>query len=443
MADRPTYVWSGSEWDAVADPGAVRKALVSVAGQVIASTGANTPAAVTAGTTDGHILTWDNAVATKMKWAAAPASGIPATLLDAKGDLIVASADNTAGRLPVGSGILIADPAQSLGMRWGAAVAAPTSVTVTPGFSQVSITFAGPAGAANTSGSFRMAVRINNGSWTQYLTATSPLVVTGLSAGSTVVDLAGIDVLGNIGPFVTATVTVTTLPAIGDNVYGGYYAGMIDTTRSGVILGTDASQTGRKYLLIVAPKSLEAAPGLRWRTTNAAGPTGVRTRWDGLTATVAMKNAGTVYEAATYCHDLTFPSDGGSRWYLPAIDELELLYRNLKPTTTNNSTSFWTSAAGSFPYNGAQVQFGVNPSSDPTGTAYTSTVPGRTGLALFQSGGAQAFEPTTNPYYWAATEYDAFDAWFQDFGSSGTGYQNVTSKNIAFSRVRPVRRVVL
>ena len=125
MADRPTYVWSGSEWDAVADPGAVRKALVSVAGQVIASTGANTPAAVTAGTTDGHILTWDNAVATKMKWAAAPASGIPATLLDAKGDLIVASAADTAARLAVGTNghVLTADSAASSGVKWASAPA--------------------------------------------------------------------------------------------------------------------------------------------------------------------------------------------------------------------------------------------------------------------------------------------------------------------------------
>ncbi len=36
---------------------------------------------------------------------------------------------------------------------------------------------------------------------------------------------------------------------------------------------------------------------------------------------------------AAYCRNLTFPSDGGSRWYLPAKNELELLYRNLKPTT--------------------------------------------------------------------------------------------------------------
>ena len=28
MADRPTYVWTGSDWDTIADPGAVRKSLI-------------------------------------------------------------------------------------------------------------------------------------------------------------------------------------------------------------------------------------------------------------------------------------------------------------------------------------------------------------------------------------------------------------------------------
>lgn len=58
-----------------ADIGAVAKSLINAAGQVIASTGSATPAVVTAGTTDGHVLTWDNAVSTKMKWAAPSGGG--------------------------------------------------------------------------------------------------------------------------------------------------------------------------------------------------------------------------------------------------------------------------------------------------------------------------------------------------------------------------------
>jgi len=50
-------------------------------------------------------------------------AGIPATLLDAKGDLIVASAADTAARLPVGATnghALVVDSAESLGMKWAA-----------------------------------------------------------------------------------------------------------------------------------------------------------------------------------------------------------------------------------------------------------------------------------------------------------------------------------
>ena len=385
-----------------------------------------------------------NGTAVSLGGSATIAAGIPATLLDAKGDLIVASGADSAARLPVGSGILIADPAEVLGMRWGAATAAPTNVTVTPSFGSVSISFTGPSGSSNGS-AFRMAVRINNGAWTQYLTATSPIVVTGLAAGSTIVDLAGIDVMGNIGPYVRNTVTVTTTPNIGDNVYGGYYAGLIDTTRAGSIQANDQSQTGAKYLLIVSPKSLEAGTngsnGKRWKTTNDAGPTGVQTRWNGLAATVAMKNAGSAYEAASYAHDLSFPSDGGSRWYLPALDELELVYRNLKPSTEANRTD--SRSTTGFP--GNTTTMGQNISSDPTGAVYTSSVPARTNLALFQAGGAQALESAsgTYPYYWTSTERDASNAWDQTFGDGGAGYQNFNGKTITLRRVRPVRRVVL
>jgi hypothetical protein len=56
--------------------GVVLNSLVSVAGQVIASTGANTPAVVTAGSTNGDVLTWDSTVNTKMKWAAPAGGGV-------------------------------------------------------------------------------------------------------------------------------------------------------------------------------------------------------------------------------------------------------------------------------------------------------------------------------------------------------------------------------
>jgi hypothetical protein len=233
------------------------------------------------------------------------------------------------------------------------------------------------------------------------------------------------------------------LPNIGDNVFGGYYAGLIDTTRAGAIISGDASATGLKYMLIMAPKSLELAPGTLWKTTNDAGPTGVRTRWDGLSASEAMAAAGAVYQAATYCHGLTYPGDGYSRWYLPALDELELLYRNLKPTADANYVTPTASTAGDYPYNGTTYNHGYDPASDPSGAAHTAGVPAQTGLAAFQQGGAQALEGVTNPYYWAATEVNATYAWFQYAGGGAAGNQGSNSKNTTGVRVRPVRRVVL
>lgn len=54
-------------------------------------------------------------------------SGIPATLLDAKGDLIVASAADTAARLGAGANgtVLTADSAEALGVKWGTALTNP------------------------------------------------------------------------------------------------------------------------------------------------------------------------------------------------------------------------------------------------------------------------------------------------------------------------------
>lgn len=49
--------------------------------------------------------------------------GVPSTIVDAKGDLIAATADNTVARLPVGANgtVLEADSAQSTGVKWGTA----------------------------------------------------------------------------------------------------------------------------------------------------------------------------------------------------------------------------------------------------------------------------------------------------------------------------------
>jgi hypothetical protein len=64
-------------------------------------------------------------------------SGIPETLLDAKGDIIAASAADVAARLAVGADatVLVADSGEALGVKWatGAAPASLTWIAVTGG----------------------------------------------------------------------------------------------------------------------------------------------------------------------------------------------------------------------------------------------------------------------------------------------------------------------
>lgn len=225
---------------------------------------------------------------------------------------------------------------------------------------------------------------------------------------------------------------------IGDPALGGYYAGIIDTTK-GNIIATDDSQSGKRYALIVAPKSLETTA--RLIEGGAADPDGTQTRWDGLAATAAMAASANTYPAADYCAALAYPSDGASGWYLPAMDELELIFRGFKPTTESN----YAPTRDSFGFPGASGDVGSNPSSDPTGGAYTSAAPTQTTVAAFREGGAQSMGTTGSVVrYWSSTEGASTVTWAQNFsgGGAGAGYQYRYTKTNAI-QVRPVRRLLL
>jgi pectate lyase-like protein len=102
-------------------------------GDVIAASAPNAWARQPVGT-DGQFLKALAAQANGVQWAtiaesdvanlvADLASKIPNSLVDAKGDILAATADNTIARLPVGTNnqILTADSAQSTGIKWAAA----------------------------------------------------------------------------------------------------------------------------------------------------------------------------------------------------------------------------------------------------------------------------------------------------------------------------------
>ena len=220
------------------------------------------------------------------------------------------------------------------------------------------------------------------------------------------------------------------LPAIGEAAFGGFFAGIIDTNQSGSIDAADDYQTPLRYALIVAPLSLESSTTLAWRTSSAT-VSGASTRWNGLAAQNALASA--TFPAFNYCNGLSFPDDGGSKWYLPAIDELELCYRNFKPTTGNNTTGARTLDV--FPAVGWNN--GANKASDPAGAEYTTTVPGQTSITAFQSSNAEAFAADS---YWSASWRGSTTAWRQVFFLGG---DQIGFPQTFVWRVRPVRRVVL
>jgi len=230
---------------------------------------------------------------------------------------------------------------------------------------------------------------------------------------------------------------------IGQRTNGGFLVGIIDTV-AGTIDSQDDYQTGERYALIISPKNLEKAEaGIRWDSVPDRNEPGSITRWDGLSSTenILSKNDPD-YEVFEYIRSIRssdpVPSDGGSDWYVPAMDELEIMFRNLKPNSNDNSVGTSTAV---FP--GTQ-DYGFNPSSDPTSSAYTATgEPFQTTATDFQQGGSQQLDYV----YWSSTDSsDSGQAWTVYVNFAGTGPQYPFSKEIAGSTqafVRPVRRVPL
>ncbi|MBX9756304.1 MAG: DUF1566 domain-containing protein [Pseudomonadaceae bacterium] len=188
-----------------------------------------------------------------------------------------------------------------------------------------------------------------------------------------------------------------TLPEIGQAYGGGYFSGV-------------TVQDGKRYLVITA--------GLEHELKGKWGEYGVKIEGadsftDGRANTEAMAATGS--EVAQKV--LALEIGGYSDWAIPARDQQELQYRNLKPTTEVNYC--WG-------------RDGDNPNSLPIGTLYTEESPAQTTVAVFQHGGAEAF---ADAWYWSSSQRSADNAFTMDFVD---GTQVTSGKNYEL-RVRPVR----
>lgn len=161
---------------------------------------------------------------------------------------------------------------------------------------------------------------------------------------------------------------------VGQAYEGGFYAGQIGV--SGVAT----------HNLVVAPVASGQFFG-KWKNANSSTP-GAESDIDGPqnTADIVADGNATVYPCAHFCNNLS--TGGQTDWYMPAKNELEVCYFNLKPTTQTNNTSS-----------------GINPNSIPArGSNYTSGDPAQTSATDFCDTGAEDFSALG---YWSSTEFSA------------------------------------
>ena len=192
---------------------------------------------------------------------------------------------------------------------------------------------------------------------------------------------------------------------IGQSFGGGFYAGQIGV--SGVAT----------HYLVVGPAASAQTSSITWKNANTA-TTGADSVIDGPqnTADIVADGSATVYPAAHFCNNLTI--GGFSDWYMPAKNELEVCYYNLKPTTQNNATFV-----------------GTNPNAVPARASnYTTGTPAQTSATDFQSTGAEYF---ASGLYWTSTEFSATYVWGQGFGNGAQSYYFKTSP----LRARAIRRI--
>ena len=292
---------------------------------------------------------------------------------------------------------------------------APTIGTATQtGSTTATVVFTAPVGnGGSVITSYTATSSPSGGTGTLSQAGSGTITVTGLTEGTsytfTVTATNAIGTSAASAASNSITTPIAPPGVIGSAYQGGFYAGQIGV--SGVAT----------HYIVVGPLASAQNTSIKYKDANTA-VAGADSVIDGPQNTADMVADGnaTVYPAAHFCNDLVI--GGYSDWYMPAKNELEICYFNLKPTTTNNNT-------GS----------GINPNAVPARASNYPMFgpPTQTAGVGFAGAGAEAFSAGAT-YYWSSSEFSAVIAWAQTFLD---GTQDNGSGKTNNLRVRAIRRV--
>ena len=97
------------------DPNAINKTILDAKGDLVVASAADTPAKLAVGS-DGQVLVADSTAPYGVKWTLDPTT----TVVDAKGDLLAGTGPDTLTRLPIGTDgqVLVADSSTGTGLTW-------------------------------------------------------------------------------------------------------------------------------------------------------------------------------------------------------------------------------------------------------------------------------------------------------------------------------------
>lgn len=148
----------------------------------------------------------------------------------------------------------------------------------------------------------------------------------------------------------------------------------------------------RAYAIVFAhERKAMGSDGFNYKT-NRTATLGSQSTVDGASNTAAMDSA--KHPAAAYCKNLT--ANGFTDWHLPSLNELELWYRNLKPSADKNNTTSEHYRKGNL-----ALANGENLSSIPVGMPYTDSVPTKTIVTRYINNNLDKY----SCWHWSSTEY--------------------------------------